>query len=81
MQNQLTGLAGKIELSVVSKKQISLASPQIKSQRMKEERKKGGVRGWKPINEKIKQNKNWKPQKGDISYCYSHSDKADFKSK
>lgn len=42
MQNQLTGLAGKIELSVVSKKQISLASPQIKSQRMKEERKKGG---------------------------------------
>lgn len=41
----------------------------------------GGVRGWKPINEKIKQNKNWKSQKGDISYCYSHSDKAGFKSK
>lgn len=40
MQDQLTGLADKIQLSVVSKQQISLASPQTESKDEGREKRK-----------------------------------------
>lgn len=44
MQDQLTGLADKIQLPVVSKKQISLASPQIESKDERREKRKESQR-------------------------------------